>query len=68
MKSKSFNKKLSLNKKTVANINESHMNNVKGGETTLTCGACKTIVSCWETQCKTCITLCEACYTQDYPC
>ena len=44
MKAKTFHKKLSLNKKTVANINE--MANVKAGGDTLyictgaTCGAC----------------------------
>ncbi len=37
MKVKDFNKKLSLNKKTIAHLEAEDMNQVKGGATRLTC-------------------------------
>lgn len=68
MKTKSFHKKLSLNKNTVVNLDNNDMDKLKGGETTLTCGACGTLVSCYPTHCKTCMTLCDDCFTQAPPC
>jgi len=54
MKKKAFHKKLSLNKKTVVNIDNNEMNTIKAGVDTLyictgrnTCGACPaTIYNC----------------------
>jgi hypothetical protein len=84
MKSKKFQKKLSLNKKTVADLNPGAMNGVRGGGTvtsvnvvciptalvcTVTC-TCPTINTC-ETYCGTCATncgTCEPCYTVDISC
>ena len=65
MKKIKLNKKLQLNKETIAKLNNDQMNGVKGGasETCVTnCGTCATY-------CGTCVTCagCEtitACYTQ----
>ena len=37
MKTKKFSKKLELNKKTIANLNNEALNSVKGGRVTVTC-------------------------------
>lgn len=44
MKTKQFNKRLSLNKKTVVNLSNNELNNVQGGVFTLetVCRACNT--------------------------
>ena len=68
MRTKQFNKKLVLNKKTVANLNAADMAHVKGGETGLSCPVCDTIVSCYQTHCKTCLTLCVECFTEFQSC
>jgi hypothetical protein len=51
MKSKKFDKRLSLNKKTVANLTNKGMNDARGGQlpyppTTSTCFYCKTEYEC----------------------
>jgi hypothetical protein len=49
MKKVKFNSKLSLNKETVANLNNSELNNVKGGETngvTVCWAICDTKADC----------------------
>ena len=61
MKAKKFNKKLLLNKKTVANLNNDKMSGVRGGMYTvqLTCGAfCDTDFTCED------LTVCGVCWTQ----
>jgi len=58
MKTKKFNKKLALNKKTVVNLDGSMMNGVKGGtDTYYTCPTGFTV-------CRTaCVTECPRCPT-----
>ena len=58
MKSKVFSKKLSLNKKTVANLNNKEMQDIYGGET-VEPTVCKTrcitdCVACTMTRCSVC--------------
>ncbi len=73
MKAKKFNKRLSLNKKTIANLNGGMMGNVYGGiilptkppaATCLECTTNETIYPC-ETcyTCETCVTMCDTCDT-----
>ena len=58
MKSKAFSKKLSLNKKTVANLNNKEMQGIYGGETvepTICKTRCVTdCVMCTMTRCSDC--------------
>jgi bacteriocin-like protein len=56
MKAKGFNKRLSLNKKTVSNLNKKEMQEVNGGCWTagITCAFCNTIVSCRIEDCIVC--------------
>jgi hypothetical protein len=56
MKSKHFEKKLVLNKRTVVHLNKLKMKAVHGGATRLTCDECDTVWSCE-------VTFCEKCYT-----
>ena len=69
MKTKRFEKKLSLNKKTVSNLSNVEMIDVKGGATQNVCtNPCNT-----KNQCETLpITLCPTspivCYETDTPC
>jgi hypothetical protein len=51
MKPKNFSKRLLLNKKTVANLNQKSMSNVKGGGTGITCEWCNSDASCMVTKC-----------------
>jgi hypothetical protein len=55
MKSKTFQKKLVLNKKTVTNLNNGEMGDAKGGHLTLnyTCRPCDTIQTCDQICCPT---------------
>lgn len=48
MKTKKFNKKLGLNKKTIAELGDSSMGNVNGGGTILetNCVQCPTLINC----------------------
>ncbi len=73
MKAKKFNKKLSLNKKTVANLNNGQMNDVLGGvhKTTTTApfcqfscvDTCRITCDCTETcTCSECGTICGGPY------
>lgn len=60
MRTKTFVKKLQLNKKTLVNLNEGNMAQVKGG-TGITCGVCNSRESCVEERCqwiKTELTIC----------
>ena len=72
MKTKKFEKKLALNKKTVANLNNVQLSNVKGGgvipsdpgfaclPTFETCGTCAATCDTCFTECVTCVT-CVSC-------
>jgi hypothetical protein len=55
MKTKKFSKKLSLNKKTIAHLNDAHMTEVKGGEDT---GQTGCILCAVTHTCQTCPTKC----------
>ncbi|NIM16490.1 MAG: hypothetical protein GTO45_31140 [Candidatus Aminicenantes bacterium] len=61
MKTKKFAKKLALNKKTIANLSDGHMGNVKGGDINTGSGHPPCEISCG------CVTLkftgCELCPT-----
>jgi hypothetical protein len=62
MKTKTFNKKLTLNKETLANLNNSEMVGVNGGATAL---PCPSVIEtrCFQTACHTiCFTLCDICF------
>jgi len=52
MKTKKFGKKLVINKKTVANLNNGDMSNAKGGAT-YTCEPCDTMLTCHRFCCET---------------
>jgi bacteriocin-like protein len=57
MKTKTFNKKLSLNKKTVANLNDKEMQGIYGGETvekTVCITRCVSDCLCTMTRCSIC--------------
>jgi hypothetical protein len=56
MKTKDFKKRLTLNKKTIANLNNGQLAQAKGGIQTISCDTCDT--------CETC----ETCYTYCPPC
>jgi hypothetical protein len=68
MKSKKFEKKLMLNKKTIADLNSDKMGNVHGGVVNSQTGSCCLVhtdcPNCTQTQggCATCYT-CETCFT-----
>lgn len=62
MKTKKFNKKLALNKVSVANLNSDALNHVKGGFPTVyvTCGAqCDSEFTCED------LTVCGKCWTEN---
>jgi len=61
MKTKKFDKKLALNKTTVANLNNAQMNDLKGGapNTRITCPICDTLESCFATLCTICMSIPE---------
>jgi len=62
MKTKTFNKKLFLNKNTVANLNDSEMKGIKGGETEYPCFTERESL-CNPSVCTTiCFTQCELCF------
>lgn len=57
MKSKAFNKKLSLNKKTVANLNDKEMQVIYGGDTaepSICITRCVSNCACTITRCSVC--------------
>ncbi len=59
MKKKKFDKKLVLNKETVAHLDPQKMDELRGGGTTvIVCitPAISAYLSCYETECKTCPT------------
>ena len=65
MKTKKLSKKLSLNRKTIANLNGDMMGNVYGGMYTIpaiTCVTCDRSVC--PTHCYTCVSRCQ---DQPYP-
>ncbi len=62
MKPKKLSKKLSLNRKTIANLTGNVMTNVKGGGTITTVSLCETKCTCIDTICgNTCPTNCGSC-------
>jgi hypothetical protein len=63
MKTKKFNKKLSLGKQTIANINNGEMNVIKGGRPSVV-PLCNTVDdwTCVQTD-ITCATYCDTCNT-----
>ena len=69
MKQKTSSKKLSLNKNTVANLNQKAMLRVKGGTGTgITCEWCDTDYSCMVTHCDWYETEYTGCYCTDVSC
>jgi hypothetical protein len=56
MKHKKIDKKLLLSKKTIANLGDSHMDALRGGETVLTC---PTHLTDCNTRCASNCTICE---------
>jgi hypothetical protein len=63
MKIKNFNKKLALNKETIANLGSKEMQKIAGGEETRTMACYSCVVTC-KTQCEFCTDLCtEECPT-----
>ncbi len=65
---KTFTKKLSLNKTTVANLNAASMRSVKGGETFGHAPRCPDLIDdktdfCTLATCVTCGVTCETCNT-----
>ena len=77
MKPLKFNKKLSLNKRTIVNLNNHEMKNAYGGvpgaflsldkrtEPLPTCATCETCVSCTCLTCETCVTCGTGCQSGD---
>ena len=67
MKTKRFQKRLTLNKKTVVNLNSNEKQGVKGGAPytligTCSCvGGCGTLGNTCETYCGTCGDTCDTC-------
>ena len=59
MKPKKIEKKLFLNKKTIAHLNNGQLREVKGGDTTVTLDTCQTYCSC---TCETCVWTITGCY------
>ena len=54
MKKKKFNKKLSLNKESIANLNSSELDNVKGGHNLTVYNSCNPNCNTNNTICRTC--------------
>jgi len=69
MKTKAFKKKLALNKKTIVNLSNGHMGNIKGGDIQTGSGHPPCEISCGcvtlkFTGCELCLTYtCETCET-----
>jgi len=61
MKSKKFEKKLSLNKKTIADLNSSEMNWLKGGQAEPTKSCDYTLCGCCTKPEHSCFTYCGSC-------
>ncbi len=59
MKTKKINQKLTLNKRTVASLDDSDLNSVKGGGPTDTCGTCDSVCATY----SDCSTHCGPCAT-----
>jgi len=73
MKTKKFNQKLTLNKRTVSNLNSGQMRGIKGGHNTnITCEYCDTVESCEHTFCLICEsipdTVCAFCLETEPAC
>jgi hypothetical protein len=51
MKPKNTDKKFMLNKETVVNLNQTAMNELKGGLTGITCAFCDSNISCYIQKC-----------------
>jgi natural product precursor len=60
MKSKNFNKKLMLNKKTVANLGSNEMRDIQGGADTCTCKTCVSTYLACETTVGFPYTVCDS--------
>ncbi len=60
MKKQKFNKKLVLNKETIAKLNGEEMNEVKGGTDTINTFA--TVCNSGCVTCQTCGNTCNTCY------
>jgi hypothetical protein len=63
MKTKTFKKKLTLNKKTVVNLNNSELNDVKGGCATEVQSCPLPNTSNYMMICETCCGTCSGCKT-----
>lgn len=55
MKTKNFKRRLTLNKKTIANLNYGQLVQVKGGAVTPTCPTCETCLTYCSCTCETCV-------------
>ena len=73
MKPKNFKKKLTLNKKTIADLSTGQLEGVKGGfidTSPFTCGTESVCFCRWTDTCETCETCvtCNTCNTCNYTC
>jgi len=61
MKKRMITKRLTLQKRTIANIGDGFMGTLKGGSpnTRETCGFCDSVISCLETECTICMSMPE---------
>lgn len=55
MKTKKVEKKLFLNKKTIAHLNNGQLGQAKGGGPTTTCDTCETCLTYCSCTCETCV-------------
>jgi hypothetical protein len=55
MKTKNFEKKLTLNKKTIANLNRGQLAQARGGGETTSCYTCDTCLTYCSCTCETCV-------------
>ncbi len=55
MKTKKIEKKLFLNKKTIAHLNNGQLGQAKGGFPTTSCGTCETCLTHCSCTCETCV-------------
>jgi hypothetical protein len=55
MKTKNFKKRLTLNKKTIANLNNGELAQAKGGGLTPSCPTCETCLTYCSCTCETCV-------------
>jgi hypothetical protein len=62
MKPKKIEKKLFLNKKTIAHLNNGQLGKAKGGGDTTSCDTCETCQTNCSCTCETCVWTVTGCY------